>query len=104
MFAPTKGENVLFIVPMGARVGYQFVLGHFEIPLAFTIGFAPEKYMEKNYGGLFMKPAASLFWRFNPDWSFGLNAGWWLVPQWPENGRDVFGHFPEVSLAARYHF
>ncbi|GHV26961.1 hypothetical protein AGMMS4952_07890 [Spirochaetia bacterium] len=104
MFIPTKGENILFIVPMGARVGYQFVLRRFEIPLALTIGFAPEKYMEKDYGGFFMKPAASFFWRFNPNWSFGLNAEWWWVPQWPENGFNMDGHFIEVSLSARYHF
>lgn len=104
MFAPTKGKNVLFIVPIGGRVGYQFVLGRFEIPLALTIGFAPQTYMEKNYGGFFLKPAASLFWRFNPDWSFGLNTTWWWVPQWPKNGLDAYGNFIEVSLSARYHF
>jgi hypothetical protein len=104
MFTPTEGKNILYIVPMGVRVGYQFVLGRFEIPLAFMIGFAPEKYLEKNYGGLFMKPSASLFWRFNPNWSFGLNTAWWLVPQWPKNGPNVLGNFVELSLSARYHF
>ncbi|GHV74011.1 hypothetical protein AGMMS49940_13130 [Spirochaetia bacterium] len=109
MFAPTKGKNVLFIVPIGVRVGYQFILGRFEIPLAFMIGFAPQKYLEQGYIGLFMKPSASLFWRFNPDWSFGLNTEWWWVPQWPDRDRfgtshDVYGNFLEVSLSARYHF
>jgi hypothetical protein len=104
MFIPTEGENMLYIVPMGARAGYQFVLGRFEIPLAFLIGFAPEKYLEKNYGGLFLKPSASLFWRFTPNWSFGLNTAWWLVPQWPNNGRNKLGNFVELSLSARYHF
>jgi hypothetical protein len=104
MFTPTKGENILYIVPVGGRVGYQFLLGRFEIPLALTLGFAVQKYLEMDYFGFFMKPAASFFWRFNPDWSFGLNAAWWWVPQWPKHGRDEYGNFIEVSLSARYHF
>jgi hypothetical protein len=102
MFTPTVAENMLFMVPMGLRIGYQFVLGRFEIPLSLMAGFAPQIYLEKDYGGLFIKPAASLFWRFNPDWSFGLNAAWWWVPEW--TARTVYGNFLELTLSARYHF
>jgi hypothetical protein len=102
MFAPTKAENALFIVPMGLRLGYQFILGRFEFPLSLLVGFAPQTYLEKNYFGFFVKPLASAFWRFNPDWSFGLNAAWWWVPQWGE--RTVHGNFLELTLSARYHF
>jgi hypothetical protein len=102
MFASTKAKNALFIVPMGLRLGYQFILGRFEFPLSLLIGFAPQTYLEKNYFGFFAKPLASAFWRFNPDWSFGLNAAWWWVPQWGE--RTVYGNFLELSLSARYHF
>jgi hypothetical protein len=102
MFAATRAENVLFIVPMGLRLGYQFILGSFEFPLYLMTGFAPQTYLEKNYFGFFMKPSASAFWRFNPDWSFGLNAAWWWVPQWAE--KTVHGNFLELSVTARYHF
>jgi hypothetical protein len=102
MFAPTKAKNYLFIVPMGLRFGYQFILGSFEFPLSLLIGFAPQTYLEKDYFGFFVKPLASAFWRFNPDWSFGLNAAWWWVPQWGE--RTVQGNFLELTLSARYHF
>jgi hypothetical protein len=102
MFAFTKGENALFIVPMGIRLGYQYILGRFEFPLSLLAGFAPQTYLQKNFFGLFIKPAASAFWRFNPDWSFGLNAAWWWVPQWAD--RTVYGNFLELSLTARYHF
>jgi hypothetical protein len=102
MFAFTKAENALFIVPMGMRVGYQFILGRFEFPLSLLVGFAPQTYLEKNYLGFFVKPSASAFWRFNPDWSFGLNAAWWWVPQWAD--RTVHGNFLELTLSARYHF
>ena len=104
MFAPTLGKNMVYIVPMGLRGGYQFILGRFEIPLALMAGFAPQVYLEENYGGFFVKPSASLFWRFNPDWSFGLNTCWWWVPQWPKDGPDVSGNFLELTISARYHF
>jgi hypothetical protein len=102
MFASTKGKNNLFIVPMGLRAGYQFTLKRFEFPFSVMIGFAPQKYLEEGYFGFFAKPSASAFWRFNPDWSFGLNAAWWWVPQWAEN--TAHGNFMELTLSARYHF
>jgi hypothetical protein len=104
MFAGTKGKNMLFIVPFGLRFGYQFVVRRFEFPLTFMIGAAAQKYLGKDYLGLFLKPGAAVYWRFNPDWSFGLNTNWWIVPQRPKNGEDSTGHFLEVTLSARYHF
>jgi hypothetical protein len=102
MFAITKAENALFIVPIGLRLGYQFILGRFEFPLSLLAGIAPQTYLEKNFLGFFAKPSASAFWRFNPDWSFGLNVAWLWVPQWAM--RTAHGNFLELSLSARYHF
>lgn len=105
MFAGTIGENMLYIVPFGLRVGYQFTLGRFEFPISLMVGGAVQKYLETNYFGLFLKPSVSMFFRFNPDWSFGLNTAWWLVPQWTKESRkDMMGHFLEITLSARYHF
>jgi hypothetical protein len=104
MFASTRAKNMLFIIPFGLRFGYQFVAGHFEFPLTFMIGGAAQKYLDKNYLGVFFKPGAAAYWRFNPDWSFGLNANWWIVPQWPKTGENATGHFLETTLSARYHF
>jgi hypothetical protein len=104
MFAPTKGKNMVYIIPFGVRAGWQFVVGRFEFPLTLMIGAAPQKYLDKGYFGLIIKPGASGFFRFNPDWSFGLNANWWMVPEWPKNGKSVLGNFLEVTLSARYHF
>ncbi|MDL2228907.1 hypothetical protein LJC14_01520 [Treponema sp. OttesenSCG-928-L16] len=105
MFASTLGKNMLYIVPMGVKGGIQFVAGRFEFPLSLMIGMAPQKELDSGYFGFFMKPQASVFWRFNPDWSFGLNAGWWWVPQWTSNkSENAQGHFLELTLSARYHF
>jgi len=108
MFLATRGGNMFYMVPIGARVGYQFIFRRFEFPITFMIGGAPTLYLETNHFGFFMKAGASAFFRFNPDWSFGLNAFWWFAPQWPksEDGvrYNVYGNFVELTLSARYHF
>jgi len=104
MFTGTRGGNMLYVVPMGIRAGYQFVYGRFEYPLSLMIGIAPQKKQEDGYFGFIAKGSASVFWRFSPDWSFGLNTSWWFVPQWPKEGPNVIGNFFELTLSARYHF
>jgi hypothetical protein len=105
MFDSTLRKNTLFIIPIGLRGGYQFVLKRFEFPLALTLGFAPQRYLDLNYLGFFVKPSASAFFRFNPDWSFGINTAWWWVPQWTaERDKNIDGNFIDVTFSARYHF
>jgi hypothetical protein len=107
MFAGTLGGNMLYIVPIGMKVGYQFIAGRFEFPLSFMVGIAPQSYSNNiGYFGFFLKPQGAVFWRFNPEWSFGLNTGWWFVPQWPATGPEYhrYGNFIELTFAVRYHF
>ncbi|MDR1956794.1 MAG: hypothetical protein LBQ30_08080 [Treponema sp.] len=107
MAAGTLGKNMLYLFPFGLRVGYQAVISRFEFPFTLMIGAAPQKYLDEDYFGFFMKGMVSGFFRFNPNWSFGVNAGWWWVPQWgtaESSVQDVQGHFLETTLAARYHF
>ncbi len=104
-FSSTIGANMLYLVPFGIRLGYQFVLNRFEFPLALTIGAANQGYLDKGYFGLILKPSAAVYWRFNPDWSFGLNADWWWLPQWfSDPVQTMYGNFLGLTLAARYHF
>jgi hypothetical protein len=103
-FTGTRGGNMLYMVPFGARIGYQFMFRRFEFPFSLMIGAAAQSYLGMGYFGPIVKPGASAYWRFSPDWSFGLNSYWWFVPQWPHNGHDVYGNFMELTLSARYHF
>jgi len=103
MFSGTRGGNMLYIVPFGVRAGYQFSYRRFEFPVSVMIGAAAQQYIEKGYFGFVIKPGASAFWRYSPEWSFGVNGTWWFVPEWPENGKDSFGNFLELTLSARYH-
>jgi hypothetical protein len=108
MFASTLGNHMLFIIPISARAGYQFVVQRFEFPLSLGIGIAPQQFRTSksyDYLGLFVKPRASVFFRFNPDWSFGLNTAWWWIPQiTARDDESVHGHFFEATISARYHF
>jgi hypothetical protein len=107
MFATTLAGNIMYMVPFGVRLGYQIVVGRFEFPFTLVVGGAPQSYLnnEINYFGFFMKGMVSGFFRFSADWSFGINVGWWWVPEWmSEPSKNVHGNFLEVTLAARYHF
>lgn len=105
-FDGTIGENMLYIVPITIHSGYQFVFGRVEVPMKLSLGIAPQTHLNNNYLGFFAKPGVSVFFRFNPDWSFGINTAWWIVPEWGTNdtSKDVTGHFFELTLAVRHHF
>jgi hypothetical protein len=109
-FNYTLAQNTVFIIPIGLRVGWQFVARRFEFPLALTVGVAPQRYLNLGYAGFFMKGAASVFYRFNPDWSFGLNVDWSWYPQWPlrdgerDTQKNMDGNIAGVTISARYHF
>jgi len=103
-FMGTRGGNMLYIIPLGARIGYQFLINRLEFPISLLLGAAGQRYIDSDFFGFFVKPSVSAFWRFNPDWSFGLNTAWWFVPQLPRNNHNVYGNFLELTLSARYHF
>jgi len=115
MFCATEGKNMYFIIPIGFRAGYQFVLKRFEFPFSLVVGIAPQTHSQLTYFGFFSKITGSAFFRFNSEWSFGLNTGFWWVPQWTEKTRkdhnnkdynnvNINGFFWEGGLSARYHF
>lgn len=114
MFTPTIGEHMLYIVPMGAHIGYMWTAGRFEFPLSLMAGWAWQMYLDHLYFGFFAKPQVSAMFRAFSDWSFGLTAAWWFVPQWGTRktddtgetvkGRDGAGNFLELTLTAQYHF
>ncbi|MDR1238641.1 MAG: hypothetical protein LBK27_00855 [Treponema sp.] len=105
MFIGTQRKNTFLAYPFGFRGGYQFILGRFEFPLALSIGFAPQHYLDEKYFGMYIKPAVSAFFRLTPDWSFGATTQGWWIPQWPkEKDKAVDGYFIDVTLSARFHF
>jgi len=106
----TLAQNAVFIIPIGVRAGWQFVFRRFEFPLYAAVGIAPQRYLDLGYFGMYLKGAASAYYRFNPNWSFGLTADWRWYPQWPmKEGKripkeDVDANIIGVLLSVRYHF
>ena len=105
MFASTLADHMLYLIPLGVRGGYQFYFWRFEFPVTLTIGMVWQRYLSLGYYGFFLKGGGSAFYRFNSDWSFGLNVNWGWFPQWTSNrSENVDGNMLELTLAARYHF
>jgi hypothetical protein len=105
MFMSTLGRSTAFIIPLGARAGYQFNVWRLEFPLTLTLGMTWHRYLNIAYFGFYMKGGGSVFFRFNSEWSFGLNANWIWLPEWTEDRKkNVDGNVIDLTLSARYHF
>jgi hypothetical protein len=104
-FDHTVGQNTVFLIPLGLRTGWQFVVRRFEFPLDVTAGVIFHRYLNYSYTGFFLKGGASTYFRFNPDWSFGLCADWSWFPQRPEESKkNIDANMVGLTLSARYHF
>jgi len=105
MFLPTLSENTAYIIPLGIRAGYQFYFWRFEFPVSITLGVSWHRYLGLGYFGFYMKGGGAAYFRFNHEWSFGLNTNWCFLPEWTDDEKkDVYGNIIELTLSARYHF
>jgi len=105
MFMPTLADNTLFIIPLGARVGYQFIVKRFEFPISAVIGVSWHRYLNLAHFNFFMKGGGAAYFRFNADWSFGLGVNWYWLPEWTDDrSKTVHGNILDTTLSARYHF
>ena len=105
IFISTIGENTAYFVPLGIRAGYQFSIWRLEFPLSFSVGMAWHRYLDLGYYGLYLKTGLSAYFRFNEDWSFGLNSAFGWYPEWTENKKNnMDGFIVDLTLSVRYHF
>ena len=110
-FNGTLARNMIFFIPIGLRSGWQFVFGRFELPLTLATGVVFHRLLTHSYAGLFVRAGASVFYRFSPEWSFGLNTDWHWYPQWIRRNdgsfnreRSINGNIISATFSARYHF
>jgi hypothetical protein len=104
-FIGTRGGNMLYMIPLGFRFGYQFSHWRFEFPLTLAVGMAWQRFLNQGYYGLYAKIGAAVFYRFSTDWSFGIQSNWYWFPQWTDvPSRNIDGNFVNLTLSARYHF
>ena len=102
-YMTTIGDNVFTCIPLMAKVMYQFTAHKFEFPITLGIGGAFQNYIGESYFGLIIKPELGAFFRYSPDWSFGVNVGWNLMPQWTKDS-SYFGVIMDIGATVRYHF
>jgi len=104
-FAHTIARNALFIIPLGLKIGTQFILGRFEFPITMTVGMSWHTYINKVYYGMYAKGGLSAYFRATTDWSFGIASEWAWFPEWTDDPKKrVDGNFVHLMLTARYHF
>lgn len=105
-FYPTLAKNLYFAVPITFDMAYTFAAGKWRFPLGGGIGAAVQSYSGNGaqYFGMIFRFDAGTYYQFSPEWSFGGDVSWNVVPEWRENKKDNrTANFLGISFAARYH-
>lgn len=104
-FYPTLGSNLYFAIPIALTASYTFTASRMRFPISLDIGCSIQSYNETHYASPFVRPRAGVFYQYSPEWSFGGDASWNIVPQWYKNtAHNRIGNFLGIGFAARYHF
>ncbi len=106
-FYLTLAKNIFFAVPFSFDMAYTFAASKWRFPLGMGIGGAFESYNGNGskYFAMLFRPQAGVYYQYSPNWSFGGDLSWMVLPQWYKNTKDNrIGNFLTVSFAARYHF
>ncbi|MDR0908490.1 MAG: hypothetical protein LBM77_01875 [Spirochaetaceae bacterium] len=103
-FYGTRAENTLYVLEIIPRAGYQFVISPFEIPLELGLGFYVQTLSNIYYICPILKAGAGFYWRFNTDWSFGLNLNYKWMPQWTRDVKKNFDmHVLDLMIGMKVH-
>ncbi len=106
IFSYSPNKNPFFMVPITARIGYEFHFGQFSLPIYLGTGINIITYDEDTNVQLLFKPGVSLYYNYNSDWSFGGNLVYWIAPEFIFDDPDQtrFGNFLDFTISAQYHF
>ena len=109
MFAITKLERVLVMLPVSGLFTYAIRFYPFEILLQAGLGANFIKLEDDLNICPILKPGASFYWNYSGEWSFGIQAEYWFAPD-IYFGRNVpsehtaFGNFLGITLTTLYHY
>ncbi len=104
-FNSTIGQNIFFFLPVYLQGTYEFSFERIHVPVSLCVGGAFQTYNSFNYFSPAIKPEIGVFYQYNSDWSFGVNAGWTLLPQWyADESKNRVGNFLSLTAGFRYHF
>lgn len=105
-FNRTWGGRSFFMIPLAFRTAYWWNFKYFEFCAAIELGGYLSRISEETMVGPFAKAGGGAFWRINNDWSAGLQAYYWFVPE-IHTGEYAdltrFGNILEIGLLASYH-
>lgn len=109
MFSFSRNLDVLFMLPITARISYTFRSFPFEFPIYLGAGVNFSRHEDMFKIDPILKPGVSVFWNATSEWAFGLNVVYWWIPQiylgdLPRASQGGFGNFMEITLSALYHF
>ncbi len=106
MFATSPNDNYMFMIPITARIGYEFHFGPFSLPVYLGSGINIIKYNDDTTVQFLLKPGVSFYWNYNSDWAFGANLVYWWAPEInsDNHSQDRIGNFLDFTISAEYHF
>lgn len=114
MFAIDRHGEPLLVVPVTARLSYVFDadlfgIGRFDLPVFVNAGIGFMKLADLFNVNLTLRPGASIYYRYDRNWSFGASVSAWLMfePIWGEpaagSGAGLTA-FLDISPQIVYHF
>lgn len=105
-FNNSIANHVFNYIPIMIFASYQYSKKNWEIPFKAGLGLCVENFVGYHYPGLIGKLQGGVFYRLAPSWSLGMEAAYYIMPQFDEayQNKIFVGQFAGLSLSLRYHF
>lgn len=107
MFTSTSSRT-LSMIPISFSTGYYFLSWPFEFPVYINAGVS-----FNTLGDYFMitpaiRPGFGAYYNITDEWSVGLNAEYWFMPEIYFSGdyveQSMIANFLQVGISAVFHF
>ncbi len=108
-FAFSPNLKTLLILPLTLKVAYLINVSRFEIPISLGVGVSIIRYREWSHLDIIAKPGIGAYWRYDHNWSFGINMEWWLDFQYVDPAYQPveqarIGNFLAITPSLIYNF
>ena len=102
-FSVDPNRNPLVMLPITIKGAYVLNVSRFEFPFFLSAGINIIRYQDWSHLDLIFKPGFAAYWRYDANWSFGVNFTWWLDMQF-EGADSMMLNALEVTPSVFYHF
>lgn len=110
MFAIDRHGEALLMVPVTVRMSYLVSFAQFDVPLFANAGAGFMKLADLVNVSLILRPGLSVYYRYDPNWSFGGTVSFWMIyePIWgnapPGEAQNALATLVDFSPQLVYHF